>query len=335
MYSTRSFERTLTDAGGPPNTAPRLIPRLLNVSASHILFISPPRSDTLPRFEKMSFSLPLQALANFQLVISVPGEHPVPPTFELKPLPHNALTSDTPMFPTSLQVRARETGQGLTFELTGDHSFNGQFMSPLPTPPESHLGSPSQTLLQSMGLENDYFGADLSGSFPAWSHFNDLPDDTHASALLCSSLSTETVDLATRTLPVSDFILNHHLPFPDPPFNNLPTGKPFPTKDNTASPDDFTSPFTFPTYSPLSHNLLTPIDSGTPNPTEFPETPLPSPESSNSPSPRSSTAPGTGGPARPTRSLKQLNQVGHVLSHADSQAVNECSQATTHAKLTC
>ncbi|KAF9267075.1 hypothetical protein L218DRAFT_717586 [Marasmius fiardii PR-910] len=242
----------------------------------------------------MSFSLPLQALANFQLVISVPGDHPLPPTFELKPLPPNA--DLTPTFPTSLQVRARETGQGLTFELTGDHSFCGQFTSPLPTPPESLLGSPSQSLLHNMALDNDYFGADLSANFPSWSHFNDLPDDAQTSALLCTSISPESIELGGRSLPMSDFGLTHPLPFADPPFGVPSTTKHFlSTKETTGSPEDFSPPFNLPYSSPLHHGILTPIDSSTP----IPETPLSSPDSSNASSPTSTA----GGPTR-TRSRK-------------------------------
>ncbi|KAL0576004.1 hypothetical protein V5O48_005971 [Marasmius crinis-equi] len=229
----------------------------------------------------MSFSLPLQALANFHLVITVPGERTLPPTFELKPLPPHLLLGDgSPTFPTCVQVRARETSSGLTFELTGDNTLVGQTTPFLPTPPESLLGSP-QTLMPNVGLEGDYFGTeDFAHHFPAWTQFSDLTDESQTTSLLCSSLSqTESIEITQRTMHSTDFGISNSM-FMDSPFA-VPSTKPFFSRD--ASPEDFTSNSTFmlPSYSP---QVMTPLESGTPT-NELAENPLPSP-ASNPPSPK-------------------------------------------------
>ncbi|KAK1220308.1 hypothetical protein PQX77_016933 [Marasmius sp. AFHP31] len=240
----------------------------------------------------MSFSLPLQALSNFQLVITIPGERTLPPTFELKPLPPHLILGDgSPTFPTCVQVRARETGQGLTFELTGDNTLVGQPSSllptPLPTPPDSLLGTPSQGLLPTVDLETDYFTTeDFTQHLPTWAQFGDIPDDAQTSALLSSAFShSESMEFTQRTLQSTDFGLGTSLPFMDSPFG-IQSSKPFFSRD--PSPEDFTTTnptFILPGYT---SQVMTPFESGTPTACDemMTDNPLPSPTSSAS-SPKS------------------------------------------------
>ncbi|KAI3603490.1 hypothetical protein WG66_014328 [Moniliophthora roreri] len=118
----------------------------------------------------MSFSLPLHLLGHVQLVISTPSSQSNA-SFELRPLQLEQIAkkSNTGSMPSTIHIRAVETPEGMTFELSGDDSPATTPSSGLATPPEYEtLSSTNQDGWQnSLGLHGDpFFG--LTPDFDQW-----------------------------------------------------------------------------------------------------------------------------------------------------------------------
>ncbi|ESK85730.1 hypothetical protein Moror_2471 [Moniliophthora roreri MCA 2997] len=90
----------------------------------------------------MSFSLPLQLLAHFQLVIFTSTTDSKKQTsFDLRPLQLDQLasTSNSCSSPSTINIKAIETKDGITFELTGADSPAASPLMGTSTPPEFHI----------------------------------------------------------------------------------------------------------------------------------------------------------------------------------------------------
>ncbi|KAI3605869.1 hypothetical protein WG66_012407 [Moniliophthora roreri] len=147
--------------------------------------LTPPASPRLlPQYHpiaKMSFSLPLQALSNFQLVISVPNDSSSQPTFELRALPPNHVPNQ---LPPSIHVKSRGTEHGMILELTATEltTESTSTLNLLPSPPDSLCGSPQRTTLQDLCFDPTSF-SDFMPDLQQW----DLYDPSQTPAAAASS----------------------------------------------------------------------------------------------------------------------------------------------------
>ncbi|ESK85116.1 hypothetical protein Moror_3610 [Moniliophthora roreri MCA 2997] len=149
--------------------------------------LTPPASPRLlPQYHpiaKMSFSLPLQALSNFQLVISVPNDSSSQPTFELRALPPNHVPNQ---LPPSIHVKSRGTEHGMILELTATEltTESTSTLNLLPSPPDSLCGSPQRTTLQDLCFDPTSF-SDFMPDLQQWDLYDPSQTPAAASSTLC------------------------------------------------------------------------------------------------------------------------------------------------------
>ncbi|KAK7043916.1 hypothetical protein VNI00_008082 [Paramarasmius palmivorus] len=116
----------------------------------------------------MSFSLPLQLLTHFQLVIFTSNEDSKKQTsFDLRPLQLDQLatTGNPCTFPTTINIKAIETQDGMTFELTGADSPAASPSMEMATTPDFNIESTQPPSWQNTPASEaeSYFGELLLG----------------------------------------------------------------------------------------------------------------------------------------------------------------------------